>query len=83
MMEIIVFWLHGGNGLPLFPYRSEGGSFGVDYDSKRTMIFRNIEAVKKWWSSIHRFPEDYEHCLYNGYLKYMDRRSGQLLMVMK
>lgn len=77
--QVVYGWLHGGTGEMLYVYQKKD-SWGVSKKLSMATSFRSIEAANEHYLSKHAFPEDYEASTTNGYLKYMDIRTKQIIL---
>jgi len=72
-------WLHG-TGIKMLYVNQVEGPLSISYDFKEAASFKSIAECQAHFLSKHAIPENFEHCLHNGYLKYFDDK-GQMLIV--
>lgn len=72
-------WLHGSGKYMLYVYENSEW-WGVTDDFFKANSFKSIEECQTHFLSKHAIPENFEHCLHNGYLKYFDN-NGQMIIV--
>lgn len=44
--------------------------------------FASLDEALDYWRSRHTFPADYEHCIWDGYLRFYEEKNGVLRRVM-
>lgn len=79
MASIVYGWLHGGTGQPLYVYQKQN-TWGVTVKLEEATKFSSVQACNEHFLSKHSFPENYEHCTRDGFLKYLNIESKQLTL---
>lgn len=61
----------------LYPCRVKDGGWNVEESiTVRTFRFHSFDEAVQFWRSRHRFPDDYEHCIHDGYLHFFEEKGG-------
>lgn len=77
--QVVYGWLHGGDAEMLYVYQTRD-SWGVTKKLPEASIFRSVPAAIEHYLSKHAFPEDYEAGTRNGYLRFLDVSTGQIIL---
>lgn len=68
-------WMSGStdsHGPQQLYVQRHGKDWGVTYDPTEATRFKSVNACIDFWGRIHSFPENYEQCIYNGYLQFFE-----------
>ena len=78
--RVVIAWHYAGNPSKplLFAWQGPGPSWGCDPDASKAVPFPTVKEAAEWWLGKHAFPEDYEDCIFNGYLNFFDRTESGL-----